>query len=185
MGARARPSLSGEPTRRCIPRPRGVRRHRCRHDPNVAAHPWLTSATQYCLETIEKLDRPNHALELRYALDFLDAVADRHPEALALVDRLGAVIPASGYLHVEGGTDDEMMRPLDFAPTPDRPVRALFPPDVISAELERLARLQQGDGGWPLEWASASPAAALEWRGWLTVRAVSILQANSASDVTP
>jgi hypothetical protein len=153
-----------------------------RHDPAVAAHPWLTRATRYCLDAIETLERPNHALELRYALEFLDAVADQHSEASALIDCLGAAIPASGYLHVEGGTDEEMMHPLDFAPTPDRPVRGLFAPEVISADLRRLVNLQQGDGGWPVEWASASPVATLEWRGWLTVRAVSVLQANSMTD---
>jgi hypothetical protein len=88
------------------------------------------------------------------------------------------VIPPSGELHVAGGLDDEMMRPLDFAPWPDRPVRELFAADVVAADLRRLASLQQDDGGWPLEWRSYSPAAELEWRGYLTVRAVQLLRAN-------
>jgi hypothetical protein len=156
-----------------------------RHDPAVAAHPWLTRATRYCLDAIETLEQPNHALELRYALEFLDAVADQHSEASTLIDRLGAAIPASGCLHVEGGTDEEMMRPLDFAPIPHRPVRRVFAAEVISADLVRLANLQHGDGGWPVEWTSASHVATLEWRGWLTVRAVSVLQANSMTDAGP
>ena len=90
----------------------------------------------------------------------------------------GKVIPPSGELHVAGGLDDEMMRPLDFAPWPDRPVRELFAADVVAADLRRLASLQQDDGGWPLEWRSYSPAAELEWRGYLTVRAVQLLRAN-------
>jgi hypothetical protein len=157
-----------------------------RHDPAVATHPGLTRVTEYCLDTIGTLDRPIHALELRYVLDFLDTVSGQHDDARVFIDRLGATIPSSGCLHVEGGTDEEMMRPLDFAPAPDSLVRAVLAPDVISADLERLAGLQQSDGGWSLEWTSASPVAALEWRGWLTVRAVSILQANhSASGRTP
>ncbi len=47
-----------------------------------------------------------------------------------------------------------------------------------AAELERLAAEQQPDGGWPVDFASYSPAAALEWRGYMTVRAISILQRN-------
>ena len=34
------------------------------------------------------------------------------------------------------------------------------------------------DGGWRVDFASYSPAAALEWRGYATVRAVSVLQRN-------
>lgn len=73
------------------------------------------------------------------------------------------------------------MRPLDFAPTPDRPVRALLAPEVIAADLQRLAGQQQDDGGWAVDFASWSPAAALEWRGYMTVRAISILQRNHSS----
>jgi hypothetical protein len=49
----------------------------------------------------------------------------------------------------------------------------------VSGELDRLEGAQQEDGGWPSEWASYSPLAALEWRGWLTVRAMSILRQNA------
>jgi hypothetical protein len=156
-----------------------------RGHPGVAGHPWLAAATRYCLtaiEAIEANDATIHALELRYALDFLDAVAmhdrENEPAALAHIERLGKAIPPSGELHVAGGLDDEMMRPLDFAPWPDRPVRELFAADVVAADLRRLASLQQEDGGWPLEWRSYSPAAELEWRGYLTVRAVQLLRAN-------
>jgi hypothetical protein len=148
-------------------------------DPAVAAHPWLAQATDYCIAAIEAMGDDPHALALTFALRFLDAVHDTRPEASALVDRLGEHIPASGLVHVQGGLEDEMMRPLDFAPFPARPVRRLFDPAAIGAELERLARRQQDDGGWPGEFASYSPAAALDWRGHLTVRALSILKAHA------
>ncbi|MGH7866347.1 MAG: hypothetical protein ACREP9_01675 [Candidatus Dormibacteraceae bacterium] len=54
-----------------------------------------------------------------------------------------------------------------------------MPGSSIAAELQRLAAQQQDDGGWPVDFASYSPAAALEWRGHMTVRAMSILQRNS------
>jgi hypothetical protein len=148
------------------------------HDPAVAAHPWLAQATRYCLAAIQAIGAMPPAIELAFAMQFLDAVHDTHPHAAALLDRLGAFIPASGLVHVQDGLPDEMMRPLDFAPTPDRPVRALFAPETIAAELQRLVDQQQHDGGWRVDFASYSPAAALEWRGYMTVRAISMLQRN-------
>jgi hypothetical protein len=70
------------------------------------------------------------------------------------------------------------MRPLDFAPLPDRPARTLLSPEAVQRELERLAGQQQDDGGWRVDFDSYSPAAALEWRGNRTVEALSILRAN-------
>jgi hypothetical protein len=149
------------------------------HDPAVAAHPWLAQATRYCLAAIQAVRDMPPAIELAFAIQLLDAAYDTHPEeAAALLERLRAYIPASGLVHVQEGLEDEMMRPLDFAPTPDRPVRALFAPEAIAAELQRLVDQQQDDGGWTVDFASYSPAAALEWRGYRTVRAVSVLQRN-------
>ena len=147
-----------------------------RTDPTVAKHPWLARASKYCMEAIEKMDQPSHALELQYALQFLDAAHDILPDAPAQLMRLGSLLPSDGRLHVGGGKEDEFVGPLDFAPTPDRPIRQLFRPDVVDAELARLVAEQQPDGGWPLGWQSYSPAAAVEWRGYLTVRAVSVLR---------
>jgi hypothetical protein len=145
-------------------------------DPAVAAHPWLTRATEYCLVAGEAIGDDPHALALTFALQVVDSVHDSDPRAPGLLAKLGEHIPAGGLMHVGGGLEDEMMRPLDFAPLPDRPLRSLFDPAVISAELERLSGLQQDDGGWPCEFANYSPAAALEWRGHLTVRALWILK---------
>jgi hypothetical protein len=149
------------------------------HDPAVAAHPWLDRATRYCLAAIEAIDETPHAYVLAFAVQFLDAVHDTHPEAAGLFKRLGKHIPASGQMHVEGGTEEEMLRPLDLAPFPDRPARALFTPEVITADLDRLAGLQQDDGGWTVDFAKNSPAGALEWRGHITVRAIDVLRHNA------
>jgi len=149
------------------------------HDPVVAQHPWPTRATRYCLGAIAAIDDAPHALVLAFAMQFLDTVHDEHPEARDLLARLAEHVPPDGLVHVGGGLEDEFMRPLDFAPAPDRPVRELFAPAVVAAELERLAGLQQADGGWPVEFQNYSPAATLDWRGHLTVRALSILRRNA------
>jgi hypothetical protein len=149
------------------------------NEPAVAGHEWLTRASKFCLRAIEAKGDDLQAMELAFALQFLDAVHDTYPEAADLLARLGEHIPASGLVHVSAGLEEEFMRPLDFAPLPDRPVRTLFAPEIISAELERLTDQQQDDGGWTVDFANYSPAAALEWRGHMTVRAASILKRNS------
>ena len=149
------------------------------HDPAVAAHPWLETATRYCLAAIDAIDETPHAYVLAFAVGFLDAVHDAYPEAAGLLKRLGAYIPAAGQMYVEGGTENEMLRPLDFAPYPDRPARALFDPEAVTADLDRLADLQQDDGGWTVDYAKISPAGVLDWRGHATVRAVDVLRRNA------
>ncbi|WP_157251350.1 hypothetical protein [Nonomuraea typhae] len=146
--------------------------------PSLAGHPWLARATRYCLDTIAALDERPHAYVLSFAVHFLDAVHATEPEAPALLERLATFIPESGEIQVEGGTADEKLTPLDIAPYPGRPARALFTPDRIAADLDRLAAGQREDGGWTVEYAKISPAGALDWRGAVTVGAVTVLQRN-------
>src|SRR5262245_18077612 len=100
------------------------------HDPAVAGHPWLARATRHCLDAIAAIEEEPFSLVLLASLTFLDAAHDRHPEAAGLIERLGRFLPADGIVRVAGGAEDEAVRPLDFAPYPDRPVRKLFAPDV-------------------------------------------------------
>ena len=151
------------------------------HDRTVAEHPWLERATACCMDAIGSYE-PTGPIELLFVLQFLDALHGEHPEAAAELERLGEVIPASGAMPVPGGAEGETIRALAFSPVPDRPLRELFPADVIAAELDQLADEQLDDGGWDVDHAVASPAAALEWRGYATVRAVALLRAHGRLD---
>jgi hypothetical protein len=149
-----------------------------RHDQTIGAHPWLHDATRYCLDAIAALESNPPAYVLSFSLRLLDAVADTMPEAHGLIEHLLGLLPPDGLMPVEGGADGEMLRPLDYAPEPDTAVRRLLPREPFAADLQRLGQLQQPDGGWPINWAVSSPAAALEWRGYVTVRAVGELDRN-------
>jgi hypothetical protein len=105
------------------------------HDPAVAAHAWLERATRFCLTAIEALDDAPSPYVLAFSVRFLDAVHESHPEAPDLLRRLGTYIPDEGIVRLRGGAEDEMLRPLDFAPYPDRPARDLFTTDAIAADL--------------------------------------------------
>ena len=154
-------------------------------DPAVAAHPWLERATHYCLGAIEDLDDVPSAYVLAFSLRFLDAVHESRPEVPDLLRRLGTYIPEDGMVRLRGGAEDEMLRPLDIAPYPDRPVRDLFATDVIATDLERLAGQQQEDGGWIVDYLQISPAGSMDWRGYATVRAIDILRRNSDPGTAP
>lgn len=149
-----------------------------RHRADVASHRWLSRATQWCLTAIDSLDTTPHAYELLFAIRFLDAVAEEEPAAARLLDRLSEYLPADGVVAVQGGAEGEAIRPLDFALRPNGPARRLFSEAVIAQERRRLIDGQGRDGGWTVEFASASPAATLEWRGYATVRAVALLRAE-------
>ena len=152
--------------------------------PAVAEHRWLSRATGYCLAQIAAIKRPGMAIELRFALQLLDALHDEDTGAARELRRLGAFLPASGTMPVEGGAEGEAMRPLDFSPEPGRPLRGLLGHNVIAADLDRLAADQDPDGGWDVDFTVYSPAARLEWRGEATFRALKVLQANRRLDAS-
>ena len=152
------------------------------HDAAVAAHPWLARATSRCLAAIDALETAPEAYVLAFAVRLLDAVHDRDPEAPQLLARLRDHVPSDGRLRVVGGLPDEVLWPLDLAPEPGRPARTILDEATVTADLKRLAGEQNEDGGWSVDFQSYSPAAALEWRGYATVRALSVLRDNAVLD---
>ncbi|MPZ74776.1 MAG: hypothetical protein GEU74_16440 [Nitriliruptorales bacterium] len=148
-----------------------------RHDPAVASHPWLGATTEWCLERIAGITKPN-SHELLFSLLFCEAASDTHPEATGLLEHIGEHLPDHGVVAVDGGIEGEVFHPLDFSPNPGRPLRRLFPDHVIAADLDRLEADQRDDGGWDVNFRSASPVGLLEWRAYATVNAIIILRAN-------
>ncbi|MGH2895957.1 MAG: hypothetical protein ACRDPM_22185, partial [Solirubrobacteraceae bacterium] len=99
--------------------------HVAAHDPAVAGHPWLQRATAYCLNAIAALDDRPFAYTLAFSIRLLDALHEERTEAAALMGGLGGHVPADGRVPVAGGAEGETLRPLDIAPDPGRPSRAL------------------------------------------------------------
>lgn len=149
-----------------------------RSDEGVRNHPWFAAATEYCFRAIREIDEAPFAYVLLFALQFLDAASDSHPEARPLLERLARFVPGDGAVPVVGGAEGEALNLLDFAPEPGRPVRSLFDDRAIADGLDRLEGGQRPDGGWAVNFTSYSPAAALEWRGYITVGAIAVLGMN-------
>ncbi|BBH69705.1 hypothetical protein ACTI_63900 [Actinoplanes sp. OR16] len=145
------------------------------HRAGAGDHPWLRGATAWCLDTMEAITEAPHAIELMFSMLFLDAVAGETPRATALLERYTGFVRLDGPTPVAGGAEGEVLFPLDFTPHDDSPSRAYFSPAAIAADRERLAAQQQPDGGWDVSFQTFSPAAALEWRGYATVQAITVL----------
>ncbi|MGZ4806932.1 MAG: hypothetical protein ACXV5U_11155 [Ilumatobacteraceae bacterium] len=150
-----------------------------RHDPEVATHRWLARSVAYCLAAVARLGDEPHAYEVSFGLRFADAAHAIGLTGIETVERLTRYLPADAVLPVVGGTPDERLFALDVSPDPTSASRAFISPTVIEADLRRLAGLQRPDGGWTVDFASASPVAALEWRGYATVNAVRVILAHT------
>jgi hypothetical protein len=141
-----------------------------------AEHPWRERATSWCWRALADPDRLS-AYWVNFALVFLDNVP--HGErAAAAIETLRGRLDADGSIPVSGGTADERLWPLDLSPRPGLRSRALFGDEQIEADLDRLERGQQKDGGWTFDWLAWSPAQAVEWRGLVTLRALQKLHAH-------
>ena len=140
---------------------------------------WLGRAQAWC---DDRLDRPEElgGYQLKYALKLLDTCSD-DPLCEERMGALGRHVGPDGTVAVEGGTDDERLRPLVLSPAPESASRGLFRQEHVEADLDALAAGQQDDGGWTFDWAAWCPGQELEWRGALTVDALRTLQRHGRS----
>ncbi len=138
------------------------------------AHPWLDKATDWCWNQIDAIENPGGYTVL-FALQFLDAVPDPD-RAAAAIDRFRSAIRDDGTVAVEGGVENEHLKPLELSPAPGTPSRALFSDETIAADLDRVEREQLDDGGWDFHFLHFSPGQTVEWRGVVTLGAIRLLR---------
>jgi hypothetical protein len=140
------------------------------------SHPWLDGATEVMWNRIGKLTEPG-SYEMFGVLGFLQHVPDRD-RAREVFGRVGPLILERNLVALDPEAPGEVHGVLDFAPEPDSLARALFDDATVQAHLDHLAQGQKDDGGWTFNWPAWSPAAELDWRGYLTVDALRALRAN-------
>ena len=134
-------------------------------------HRWRDVAAEWCLRALAR-DPLDDAHTISWALQLLEHVGDEE-----LVDRVTRALPHARYFLAEPSDESYGLTPLEFAPTPGSPWRALFDDALVDAYLDRLAAKQHDDGGWDVTWEPPSEAARLEWRGILTVKNLRVLRA--------
>jgi hypothetical protein len=145
------------------------------HAGGLADDDWLTRATDWCWRSIATNAQPR-GYWLKFACAFLDAVpdGDRAREAIA---SLATQVDPPAVTPV-GGAESEALRPLDLSPRPDSRSRGLVNDVQIEAHLGAVESEQQEDGGWMFDWRAWSPAQTTEWRGNVTIRALTWLRDN-------
>lgn len=139
-------------------------------------HPWVEAATEYLWGAIDHLEQPG-PYDMIGVLRFLQFVADRQRAETAF-DRVGPLLLEHNLVQLDPDAPGEVHFPLTFAPGPDWLARRLFDQPLIDRHLDHLQRSQQEDGGWTFNWLAWSPAAAREWRGIVTVEALTVLREN-------
>jgi hypothetical protein len=146
--------------------------------PHAPDHPWVRRAAAWCweraLREIPKSQYQAHALA-----DFLIAEPDRE-RARRVLDALGEALGSGRVVPLDPAAKPpapDTHTPLQFATTPEHPLRRFFSDAVIAGFLDRLAADQQEDGGWPIDWPAPGATAANEWRAIRTLEALQVLSA--------
>ena len=142
---------------------------------NRVQHAWLDHATAYCWSKIADL-QPAEMHEMGVVLTFLYHVPDR-ARAERELDRLVGEMFSAGLV-ADAHDAGYVRKPLDWANTPDHPLRKYFREEDIAANLDAIVAGQQADGGWNITWQAVSPSCELEWRGWVTLGTLLTLRAN-------
>jgi len=136
---------------------------------------WLARATDWAWAALEREAAPA-GYWLKHACAFLDAVPDE-ARARAALSALAERVDG-GAVAVDGGAEGEALRPLDLSPRPGLRSRALLPAGAIDAHLDAVEEEQREDGGWTFDWLAWSPAQTTDWRGTVTIRALTWLRDN-------
>ena len=136
----------------------------------------LARATQWCWAMLDGPDTL-HAYGVMCALRFLDTIPDQR-RADAAIDRLRPYLGTDGSIPVHGGIEGERLTPLKLSERPGTRSRALFADDQIEADLDRLERGQQDDGGWTFDSLAWSPGQSVECPGLETLHALTMLRAH-------
>ncbi|WP_022928312.1 hypothetical protein [Patulibacter americanus] len=150
-------------------------------------HPWRDEATAWCWRALGVGDADAAAPEaldlysVRAALWLLEPAVPASPDPAAVRERLAVAVREHVALDpalTAPGAPGHHIGPLEVAPFPDDPGRALIPATAVDAALDALEDRQAADGGWEINFEPISAAGLAGWRGWATLGSLLILRAN-------
>lgn len=134
---------------------------------------WLSLATNTCVNMLVA-EPPLEAHTLLCAARLAEYIPDKVISG-ALLDIVATSLPRSRFFKFDASSEAYGLTPLHFARKPDSLCRSIFTQEQINNHLEVLRRQQLPDGGWPISWEAPGSASELEWRGRITLEAISRL----------
>ncbi len=139
-------------------------------------HEWRDRATAACLAELERDGVPTEGHAIHTAVVLLEHAVDRDT-ADAYLSPVQDALAHATWFRCDADDPTYGVTPVELAPTPASPWRALFDDATFDAHLDRLARDQQPDGGWPITWPAVSATTEAEYRGIRTLDALHALGA--------
>jgi hypothetical protein len=133
-------------------------------------HAWLDRASDFCWREIPANQKEGFH-DLMPVTTFLLNAPDQK-RAAGQLERISEIIRKPGVVEMDPTAGGYVKMPLDWAPTPTSFFRKLFDDETLRLHLTALARRQQADGGWAINWDPISPVVDYEWRGRLTIDAL-------------
>ena len=146
--------------------------------PHVPDHPWVGRAAGWCWERALG-GVPESQYQAHPLADFLITEPDQE-RARPVLDALGAALATGRVVPLDPtvrSPKPDTHTPLQFAPSPEHPLRRFFSDAIIEGFLDRLIAEQQDDGGWPIDWPAPGVTATNEWRAIRTLEALQTLSA--------
>lgn len=135
---------------------------------------WLGPAEAFCWAAIDELHETSPYV-LGNILWFLETSPERD-RADAAFARVTEIVQRQGFITLDPHAEGEVHYPLTFAPSPASLGRRLFSDDVIEMHLDALARNQEPDRGWTVNWPIWTPITEHEWQGVRTVEVLHTLK---------
>ena len=135
-----------------------------------------TARTGWCWRSIETAEQPG-GYWLKFACAFLDAVPDDAARARGDRDRSPLASTPPRSRPSAASRERRCARSISL-PRPGSRSRGLVSEAQIEAHLDAVESEQQQDGGWMFDWLAWSPAQTTDWRGNVTIRALTWLRDN-------
>ncbi|MCG7376778.1 hypothetical protein MH215_07220 [Paenibacillus sp. ACRSA] len=145
-------------------------------------NPWLEKAVESCLENISSnIYEDAHTILTAFCL--LECLPQTE-YIRGLFLKLSNELYSSKFFRIDADSKQYGLSPLEFAPSSTSYCRRIFTEDLLLKHVEVLAAQQESDGGWQINWEPPGETARLEWRAYVTLKNLMILNSYKPYKLT-
>ncbi|MDQ0194605.1 hypothetical protein [Paenibacillus wynnii] len=140
---------------------------------------WLDNAVEVCLENISsKSYEDAHTILTAFCL--LESLPQSE-FIRKLFRKLSIELFAAKFFRLHADSLGYGLSPLEFSPSPTSYCRSIFSKEIIDQHLRVLEFQQNDDGGWQIGWEPPGETAKYEWRAYLTLKSLMILNSYKST----